>query len=137
MSAQRGKDLLVKIDLDGNGDFQTIAGLRTTRISFNAQSVDITSIESAGRWRELLSGAGVQSAGISGSGIFKDAASDEKIRSVFFSGEIPHWQLVLPDFGIVEGNFQITSLEYTGEHDGVAGYDLSLASAGPLSFTAL
>ena len=26
MSAQNGKDLLVKVDMDGNGVFQTVAG---------------------------------------------------------------------------------------------------------------
>ena len=40
MGAQNGKDLLVKIDMTGDGQFQTIAGLRATRISFNAESVD-------------------------------------------------------------------------------------------------
>ncbi|MEM6576991.1 MAG: phage major tail protein, TP901-1 family, partial [Pseudomonadota bacterium] len=78
MAVQNGKDLLVKIDLTGGGNFQTVAGLRATRVSFNAESVDVTSLESAGGWRELLAGAGVKSASISGSGIFRDAASDER-----------------------------------------------------------
>ena len=28
MAAQAGKDLLIKIDMDGQGSFQTVAGLR-------------------------------------------------------------------------------------------------------------
>jgi hypothetical protein len=40
MSAQKGKDLLIKID-DGAG-FTTVAGLRTRRLAFNAETVDIT-----------------------------------------------------------------------------------------------
>ena len=68
MAVQNGKDLLVKIDLTGDGNFQTVAGLRATRISFNAESVDVTSLESEGGWRELLAGAGVKSASISGIG---------------------------------------------------------------------
>lgn len=67
MAVQNGKDLLIKLD-DGLGNFQTIAGLRATRISFNAETVDVTSLESAGGWRELLAGAGVRSAALSGSG---------------------------------------------------------------------
>ena len=63
MAAQRGKDLLIKLDMTGTGDFETVAGLRATRISFNAETVDVTNLGSAGRWRELLSGAGVRSAG--------------------------------------------------------------------------
>ena len=55
MAAQKGKDLLLKI-ADGVG-FTTVAGLRANRLSFNAESVDTTHAESAGRWRELLDGA--------------------------------------------------------------------------------
>ena len=53
MAVQNGKDLLVKLDLTGGGQFTTIAGLRATRISFNAETVDVTSLESQGGWREL------------------------------------------------------------------------------------
>lgn len=137
MAVQNGKDLLVKIDLTGSGDFQTVAGLRATRISFNAESVDVTSLESAGGWRELLGGAGVKSASISGSGIFRDEASDERARQIFFNGETPAFQVVIPDFGIIEGPFQVTAIEYAGSHDGEATYELSLASAGLLTFTAV
>ena len=77
MAAQRGKDLLIKLDM-GAGAFETIAGLRATRISFNAETVDVTNLDSAGRWRELLAGAGVRSAAISGSGVFRDEGTDEE-----------------------------------------------------------
>ncbi|NKX46305.1 phage major tail protein, TP901-1 family [Roseicyclus persicicus] len=137
MAAQSGKDLLVKVDMDGNGVFETMAGLRATRLSFNAEQVDVTSLESAGGWRELLAGAGVKSASISGAGIFRDAATDERARQIFFDGATPGFQVVIPDFGIVEGAFQITSIEYAGSHDGEATYEMSMASAGALTFTAI
>ena len=137
MAAQNGKDLLVKMDMNGTGLFQTIAGLRATRISFNAESVDVTTLESQGGWRELLSGAGVKSASISGSGVFKDAGTDERARQLFFDGETPAFQVIIPDFGIVEGPFQVTGIEYAGSHNGEATYEMSLASAGALTFTAL
>lgn len=137
MVAQKGKDLLLKLDLTGSGGFSTIAGLRASRISFNAETVDVTTLESSGGWRELLGGAGVRSASISGSGVFRDEDTDERARSIFFDGEVPNFQVVIPDFGIVEGPFQISSLEYSGSHDGEASYELSLASAGALTFTAI
>ncbi len=133
MVAQKGKDLLLKIDSDG--DFVTVAGLRTKRIAFNSQTVDITDADSAGRWRELLAGSGVQRASVSGSGIFKDAESDALIRARFFAGAIGDWQLAVPDFGTVEGAFQITALEYTGSHEGEVTFEVALESAGPVSFT--
>lgn len=137
MAAQKGKDLLIKLDMTGTGSFQTVAGLRATRITFNAETVEVTTLESPGRWRELLAGAGVRSAAISGSGVFRDQATDERVRALFFSGEIPPFQVIVPDFGVVQGPFQITSLEYAGQHDGEAVYELALASAGALSFVAL
>lgn len=137
MGAQNGKDLLIKVDLTGDKQFSTIAGLRASRISFNAESVDVTSLESQGGWRELLAGAGVKTASISGSGVFRDADTDERARQIFFDGEIPDFQVVIPDFGIVEGPFQVTALEYAGSHNGEATYEIAMASAGVLSFTVL
>ncbi len=134
MAAQKGKDLLLKLD-DGGGTFATVAGLRTQRLALNADAVDITHAESAGRWRELLAGAGVRRASIAGTGIFKDAGSDELIRQVFFDGLIRNWQVIVPSFGTLQGAFQISSLDYRGEHAGEVTFELSLESAGALSFT--
>ena len=137
MAIQNGKDLLLKVDLTGDGQFETVAGLRATRISFNAETVDVTSLESAGGWRELLAGAGVRSAQVSGSGVCRDEGTDARARQIFFDGEMPGFQVIIPDFGVVEGPFQITAIEYSGSFNGEASYELSLASAGALSFTAL
>jgi TP901-1 family phage major tail protein len=135
MATQKGKDLLLKI-ADGSG-FTTVAGLRANRLSFNAETVDITHAESANRWRELLDGAGVKRAAVSGRGLFKDASSDALMRQTFFDGTIKSFQIVIPDFGTVAGAFQITSLDYAGNHDGEVTTDLALESAGELTFTAL
>src|SRR5262249_10251800 len=83
---------------------------RARRLSFNAETVDITNAESAGRWRELLDGAGIKRAAVAGRGLFKDAASDALVRSTFFDGAVKNFQIVIPDFGTVAGAFQITSL---------------------------
>ena len=135
MTAQKGKDLLVKIS-DG-ASYTTIAGLRTRRLAFNAKTVDITHAESANRWRELLDGAGVKRASVSGRGLFKDAASDALMRRTFFDGTIVGYQIVIPAFGTVQGPFQITSLEFAGEHNGELTYDMTLESAGELNFAAI
>ena len=137
MATQMGRDLLIKIDMTGSGGFETVAGLRASRISFNAETVDVTTLDSPGGWRELLGGAGVRSAALSGSGVFRDADTDARARGLFFDGEVPDFQVVIPDFGVIEGPFQITSLEYSGEYDGEAVYEMAMASAGALSFVAL
>ncbi len=134
MTAQKGKDLLIKI-ADG-ASYTTVAGLRTRRLSFNAETVDITHAESANRWRELLDGAGVKRASISGRGLFKDAATDALMRQAFFDGAVKNYQIVIPDFGTVQGAFQITNLEFAGEHNGEVTYDVALESAGEQTFAA-
>ena len=136
MTAQSGRDMLLKLDQTGSGSFLTVAGLRTRSLALNAASVDTTDAESAGRWRELLAGGGIKRAAISGSGIFKDKASDAALRSLFFAGEIRDWQLILPGFGTVEGPFQIVALEYAGDHAGEVTFELALESAGELGFAA-
>lgn len=137
MTAQAGRDLLLKVDTSGGGTYTTVAGLRARRIAFNASAVDVTDAESSGRWRELLAGAGVRRASLSGSGIFKDAASDADVRQLFFDGSIRNWRIVIPDFGQIDGAFQITALEYAGNHDGEVTYEMGLESAGALAFTSL
>ena len=137
MAAQKGKDLLLKADSTGAGVFTTIAGLRTRTLSINSESVDITHAESAGQWRELLAGAGAKHARIAGQGVFKDAASDATVRDYVFNGIIRNWQVIVPDFGTIEGPFQITSLDFSGKHDGEVTFDLTLESAGQLNFVAL
>jgi TP901-1 family phage major tail protein len=134
MVAQKGKDLLLKLDSNGLGSFTTVAGLRTKRLAFNSETVDVTDADSAGRWRELLEGGGVRRASLAGSGIFKDAASDGLIRGRFFDGAIVDWQMAIPDFGVVEGPFQVTALEYSGNHDGEVAFEIALESAGQISF---
>ena len=136
MAAQKGKDLLLKVDSTGAGAFITVAGLRTRSLSFNAETVDVTHTESAGRWRELLAGAGMRHARVHGDGIFKDAASDETVRGIFFDSIIRNWQIVVPAFGTIAGPFQIAGLEFAGQHDREVTFTLALGSAGELIFTA-
>jgi TP901-1 family phage major tail protein len=58
------------------------------------------------------------------------------MRQTFFDGTIVAYQIVIPDFGTVQGAFQLTSLEFAGEHNGEVTYDVALESAGELTFTA-
>jgi TP901-1 family phage major tail protein len=136
MGAQKGKDLLLKLDFDQNGTFETVAGMRSRRIAFNAEAIDVTNADSAGRWRELLEGAGVRRAAVAGAGIFKDMGSDASVRELFFDGGIRSWHIVVPDFGTISGPFQVTGLEYAGEHDGEVAYEIALESAGLIAFAA-
>jgi TP901-1 family phage major tail protein len=137
MSAQRGKDLLIKIGDGASPEtFTTVAGLKATTLAFNATNIDVTNADSVNEWRELLAG-GIKSATISGSGVFKDAASDAALRAAFFNQALPDFQIVIPHFGTLTGPFKITQLQYEGPYDGEVKITLSLASAGALTFAAM
>lgn len=136
MSAKAGRDILLKIKNDA-GDFMTAAGLRAKTLRFNARPIDVTDSGSAQAWRELLPGAGVKSAEISGAGIFRDRPSDGAVRTAFFSQTELECQFILPDFGVIDGAFLVSSLSYAGTYQGEASFDISLVSAGMLRFTAL
>lgn len=136
MAAQQGRDLLLKVDESGLGSFRTVAGLRSKRISFGAEAVDVTDQASAGQWRELLDLSGVKTANVAGSGIFKDESTDATVRTIFFEGRVRRWQVIVPSFGMIEGPFKVTALEYGGNYDGEVVYELALESAGELNFVA-
>jgi len=139
MAAQKGKDILVKILTSQAGaskTYQTMAGLRTHTLSFNANVVDISNASQTHTWRELLAGSGLKTMSVSGEGVFRDAAADEKIRASFVDGSIIEWLIHIPHFYDIVGNFQITELQYAGEYDGEMTWRLSLESAGELTWTA-
>ena len=145
MAAQKGLDVLMKIDISGTKT--TIGGLRSTSITLNDESVDVTNKDSLGS-RTLLAGAGVNSLSISGSGVFTDSAAEVAVRTAFqaqqntsngSSGQtaaFESFQFRIPNLGTYTGNFQITSLEYAGEYNGEATYSMSFESAGYITFAA-
>ena len=105
MTAQKGKDLLIKIGrwrgiCDHRGPARPAAWLSTRRPSTSPMP------NPPGAGGKLLGGAGVQRASLSGGGLFKDQASDALTRAVFFAGEIRAWQVAIPGFGTVTGPFQ-------------------------------
>ncbi|MBL4871001.1 MAG: phage major tail protein, TP901-1 family [Robiginitomaculum sp.] len=136
MAAQSGRDMLIKRK-DAQGNFITVAGLRTKTLKFNAKIIDITHSESEDAWRELLPGGGVKFVEISGEGIFNNSASDALIRTSFFDQTSDIYQLILPSFGTIEGDFLVSSLNYAGAYNGEASYEIVLVSAGKAVFSVL
>lgn len=139
MAAQKGSALLLKIgatasSLPASDTYTTVGGLRSTSISLNEETVDVTTKDSA-NWRTLLAAGGVKSASISGSGIFTDAVSESTMRTSFGGANIPNFEVVVPDFGSFKGKFQITTLEYAGEYNGEVTYSVTLESSGEFTFT--
>jgi len=135
MAAQRGADLLLKVDQTGTGTFITVAGLRTRTLALNAATVDVSNADSSGLWRELLAGAGVRNARITGAGLFTSSTTDALIRDTFLAGTIRAWQVIIPTFGTIQGNFQISSLDLAGQYNAEMTFDITLESAGALTYS--
>jgi len=130
MTAQKGSAFLLKI---GDGAqppaFLTVAGLRTTQMSVNGDTVVVTHKESGG-WRELLSGAGTRSVSVSASGIFLGSDAEASIRSHALAGTIDDYELSFEDGAKMQGRFLVQRLDYAGDFNGERNYTLQLESSG-------
>jgi TP901-1 family phage major tail protein len=88
-------------------------------------------------WREILSGAGVKSASISGAGVFKDSTAEAEIVEAIMLGENRQAKILFPSFGTFEGPFKATAMKMGGEYNREVTYELTFESAGELIFTAI
>ncbi len=131
MAAQKGKLVLLKADTVGGSPqvYTTIAGLRTNTWTVNGEDVDVTTKDDDG-WQQRLSGAGVRSISISATGVFQDSAIEETVRGWSFDQTINWFQLTFENGDVLECQFQISSYERTGDHDGAENYSLSMNSHG-------
>lgn len=132
MAAEKGSAFLLKIH-DGTA-YVTVAGMRTTQLGINAESVDITNKGSQG-WREFLPSAGLRAVSVTGSGVFTDSASERLIQTKVMDGSLGDFQIVFESGDYFTGNFLVTSLEYSGDFNAERTYTLQLASSGPVTFT--
>lgn len=146
MAAQKGKDVVIK--LDNSGNYQTIGGLRSSSITLNDESVDVTTKDSSG-YRTLLAGAGIQSVSISGSGVFTDSTTEGLLKDAYLAqrntsaadgtaqtAAFENFEFFIPSFFKFTGAFQVTSLEYAGEYNGEATYSMSFESSGYVTVAA-
>ena len=130
MSAEKGSAFLLKVGDGGDPpDFATVAGMRTTQLSVNGEAVNVTTKDSGG-WRELLSGAGVRSVSVAGSGIFTGSEAEGRLKSNALAGLIDDYELSFESGETMRGRFLITRLDYAGDHGGERTYALSLESSG-------
>lgn len=132
MTAQKGSAFLLKIG-DGAAPpvYQTVAGLRTTQMAINGDTVVVTHKESGG-WRELLSGAGTRSVSVSAAGIFLGSAAEAAVRGHALAGTLGDYELAFEDGEKMRGAFLVQRLDYAGDFNGERTYTLQLESSGPV-----
>lgn len=133
MNAQKGSAFLLKIRAASAAGqplaYDTVAGLRTTQMSVNGDTVVVTHKESGG-WRELLSGAGTRSVSVSASGIFLGSEAEGAIRTHALAGTIADYELSFEDGERLRGRFLVQRLDYAGDFNGERNYTLQLESSG-------
>ncbi len=133
MAVQKGSAVLMKIGNAGSPEtFTTIGALRSTSITINAETIDITNKDSS-RVRTLLANAGIKSFSVSGSGIFDDGATHQSVLTAYSASTFSNYQFLVPDFNTFTGAFQVTSMEYSGEYNDSAQYSLTFESAGAIT----
>lgn len=136
MTAVAGALVAIRIETATAGTFVDLAGLRSKSFSINNESIDITNSDSTGRWRELLAAIATRSVEVSGDGVLKDGAANDRLRTqTMASPPIAKMQFFVPTFGTFEGNFFITSLELGASHDAETTFSASFASTGEVTFT--
>lgn len=130
MAAQKGSAFLLKIsDGAATPTYNTVAGLRTTQMSINGESVVVTSKDSGG-WRELLSGAGTRSVTVSAAGIFLGSAAEVQVRGNALAGTIADYELSFEGGEKMRGKFLVQRLDYSGDFNGERNYTMTLESSG-------
>lgn len=138
MAAYKGNQMLLKIGATpgsaaASDTYTTVAGLRSTSITHNEETIDVTTKDS-NQVRTLLAGGGVYSVTISGSGVLNNDATLATLEGAMNASDFHNFQVIVAGFGTYEGEFALTSLEMAGEHNGEITYSVTLESAGPVSF---
>lgn len=132
MPAQSGAAFLLKITNGATPPvYQTIAGLRTTQMSINGDTVVVTHKQSGG-WRDLLSGAGTRSVSVSAAGIFLGSTAENTVRTRALDGTLDDYELSFEDGAKLRGRFLVQRLDYAGDFNGERSYTLQLESSGPV-----
>ena len=132
MPAQSGAAFLLKITNGATPPvYQTIAGLRTTQMSINGDTVVVTHKQSGG-WRDVLSGAGTRSVSVSAAGIFLGSTAENTVRSRALDGTLDDYELSFEDGAKLRGRFLVQRLDYAGDFNGERSYTLQLESSGPV-----
>lgn len=136
MAAEKGRLMLLKGTTGVSPvTYVKIGGVRTRGLTINGEAVDITDSDSIDQWRELLANAGVKTASLSVSGVFKDSAGEEMLRGFADAQTLNSFEFSYESGDKWSGLFQVTTLENTGEYNGPRLFSATLEQSGKLTFT--
>lgn len=134
--ASLGRLFLLKVtDGISPADYTTIGGMKATSMSVANAVVDVTTKDEA-PWKTLLANAGDRSLSMSVSGVCKDDAGLNYLRSRSFDGAVSNFEIVDQAGDVATGSFLISKFEYTGASNGALEYSATIESTGTVTFTA-
>lgn len=133
MGVESGAAFLLKLSDGGTPEFfRTVAGMRTTQVSLTAEPVVVTH-KGSGGWRELLGVGGVRAVSVSGAGVFTGSAAEMALKARALSGALDRFELSFEGGERLQGQFQVTRLDYAGDFNGERTYTLALESSGEVA----
>lgn len=123
----KGDDFVLLV-YDGVSAFNQVDALRATAVSINGETVDLTSKDSGG-WRQLATaGGGIGSMTITATGVWIAGTRQKEVRALSISRNVQDFQIDDSD-QVIEGGFQVTSFEISGDNGAEQLYSLTLESA--------
>lgn len=134
----KGRLVLLKVfapaaNTANNSEAVSVLSARTTELTINSESVDITDKSQAG-WRILGEDMGLKSMSISLDGVFTNSAVENTIRSYATTGNV-FTALVSTESGDKwKGLFYIPSYSRSGVYNGEETFSITLESAGQITY---
>ncbi len=116
------------------GAYVAVGGLKTRSFTANNTNIDVTTADSAGRWRELLGGAGIQSLDIDFAGLCQTDAAYKTLFSAVTTSALQTIRLVTNGVQI-DGTFLVDNLKADGPFNEAVTFEGKLLSSGQPTFT--
>jgi TP901-1 family phage major tail protein len=134
MPKSAGRDLVLSVY---NGtSYVPVAGLRTRSLTLDDTEVDVTTADSTGRWKELLTGAGVRSLSVEAAGLWDRDAGGKLALAQFTAGTLFTGRIAWPAAGLqFDASFQVQNMAFEAPYDGAGGFSMTVNSSGPVTIT--
>lgn len=136
MPAQRAEKLLLQVDVNGQGNFQTLGGLTSNGVQGSLQPVETTTKETPGGFQTY--GSGMGAIGMSFSGSFRSQGDNvlSKVNEAFLDRAALQWQMIRESGHRWRGPFLITQLNISGEGKQEETGEITLQSNGNVDYLA-
>lgn len=124
----------VKLYIKDAGTGKVLAGQKNATLSRSAESIDATSKDTVGFWKESLQGFKEFSIDADGAYVESDAAY-QALEEAFLNSNNVDVYLEMPSGQRYEGNCTITDFSIEFPYDDLVTYSLSLQGNGALTVT--